>query len=267
MKTLRSTAADALLYLSVYVVIQFVVSAIMMLIFRDEQSSMRQLLLLIAISVGTMLIFGLSKWTPLRPDYLRERHWDALFWSLLMPIGLLFPLNALQDLLSLPTTDALSETSRMIVESQWSIVVVGFIVPIAEEMVFRGAILRQLLVCARAKGGDDKKRKRRLTMAAVALSALVFGLMHVNPAQIVNATIMGLLLGYVYVRTDSILPCVVLHCSNNIIICLIEYAMPGIDNMSMMQLAGSYGRLALYLFFSLCVFLPALLQFHRVSKR
>lgn len=267
MKAFKSTAFDSLLYLLVYVIIQYVVSAIFMLIFKDEQSSMRQLLTLSTASVATILVFWLSKWTPIHPHYLRERHWDALIWALIMPIGLLFPLNALQDVLAMSTSRAMEEAMRMLMESQWSIVIVGFVVPIAEEMVFRGAILRRLLKYADSRSGRDQKLKQRYSIGAVVVSALVFGLIHINPAQIVNATLMGLLLGYVYMRTDSILPCVVLHCANNVIICLIEYVLPGIDYMSMMQLAGSYTRLALYLFFSLCVFVPALVQFHKASQR
>lgn len=267
MKSIKTTVFDALLYLLTYAVIELVVSGVVMYFMKDSEQSLSLLISLAIVNAVVIAAFGLTKWTPLSANYLRERHWDAIAWAFLMPIGLLFPLNLIQDVLPFSLPDSLEEMSRMVTASQWSIVVIGFIAPIAEEMVFRGAILRCLLKHARtADEHDDKKRKRKVAIAVI-VSALIFGLVHIYPAQMVNATIMGLLLGYVYVRTDSILPCIVLHCANNIIICLIEYALPGIDYMTMHQLAGSYLRMALYLFFSLCVFVPALIQFHKASAR
>lgn len=264
---MKSAVLDSLLFLLTYMIIQFAASEISKLAMGEEMSAAQLTITLLCGSAATIAVFWLLKWTPIRPNYLRERHWGALFWAMLMPIGLLFPLSSLQDAMQIPVPDALREQSRLLVSAPWAVAVVGFVVPIAEEMVFRGAILRRLMEHARSKSGLDDTAKRRNTAIAVAVSALVFGLVHVYPAQVVNATLMGLLLGYLYARAGSILPCVVLHCANNVIICLIETAMPGIDDMSMSQLAGTGTRMALYIFFSLCVFLPALLQFHRLTKR
>jgi len=267
MKTIKSAALDSLLFLLIYMTIQFAAAELSKLIFGGELSALRLTVTLLAGSVATIIVFWLLKWTPIKPNYLRERHWGALFWAMLMPVGLIIPLSSLQDALQLPLPDALREQSRLLASAPWTVAVVGFVVPIAEEMVFRGAILRCLIESARSKSGLDAKARRRNKAIAVAVSALAFGLVHVYPAQVVNAFLMGLLLGYLYTRTGSILPCVVLHCANNVIICLIETAMPGIDDLTMRQLAGSDVRLALYIFFSLCVFLPALFQFHRLTEK
>ena len=59
----------------------------------------------------------------------------------------------------------------------WGYVALGMMVPIAEEIVFRGAILR---VLQNALG----ERKRWI---AIVISALIFGIIHFNLAQGLHA--------------------------------------------------------------------------------
>ena len=72
---------------------------------------------------------------------------------------------------------------------------------IVEEIMFRGIILTNL--APYGKG-----------MAIVA-SAFLFGLMHMNPSQFFYTTLMGITLGYIYVKTRSIWICMVIHFTNN----------------------------------------------------
>ena len=76
-------------------------------------------------------------------------------------------------------------------------VVPGF----CEEFFFRGAILTNCLPFGRSN--------------AILISALVFSLMHQNPAQIFYAFAAGIVLGILYERTHSIWPGTVLHLLNN----------------------------------------------------
>ncbi|MDQ2793340.1 MAG: CPBP family intramembrane metalloprotease [Bacteroidota bacterium] len=50
---------------------------------------------------------------------------------------------------------------------------------------------------------------------AIGQSALLFGLIHFNPAQSVRAALLGLLLGWLYYRTRSLGLCIGLHALNN----------------------------------------------------
>lgn len=72
---------------------------------------------------------------------------------------------------------------------------------IVEEIMFRGIILTNLAPYGRGM--------------AVVTSALLFGLMHMNPAQFFYTTIMGLALGYIYLKTKSIWLCIIIHFTNN----------------------------------------------------
>ena len=72
---------------------------------------------------------------------------------------------------------------------------------ILEEFVFRGLMLTNLTPYGRG--------------TAILGSALLFGLMHMNPQQFFYTTMMGIILGYVYVRTRSIWICIATHILNN----------------------------------------------------
>ncbi len=78
-----------------------------------------------------------------------------------------------------------------------------------EEMIFRGYILNTLRL-----HGDG---------LAVVLSAVLFALFHGNVLQIPFAFILGLVMGYLTVQTDSIWPAVLLHFSNNLMSVLLNF--------------------------------------------
>ncbi len=76
---------------------------------------------------------------------------------------------------------------------------------ICEEFAFRGFILSGL------------EREHR-TRSAILLSALMFGFLHVLLSlfqQLFNATLLGIVLGLLAVRSRSILPGIVFHFLNN----------------------------------------------------
>ena len=76
------------------------------------------------------------------------------------------------------------------------------IAPLTEEVIFRGLILRGLL-------------GRWKPWTAITVSAALFALMHFNPAQTPVALGLGLLLGWIYVRTRSLGLCMLGHAVNN----------------------------------------------------
>ncbi len=85
-----------------------------------------------------------------------------------------------------------------------------------EELVFRGYVLRAL-----RPYGD---------WFAVAVSALLFGLMHGNIAQIPFAMIVGIALGWLYIMTDNIWIPVAVHFINNGFSFLLQYCTIGMDD-------------------------------------
>jgi sodium transport system permease protein len=86
-----------------------------------------------------------------------------------------------------------------------SILVFAILPAVCEELAFRGFIL----------SGLEHKRRTR---SAIFLSALMFGFLHVLMSlfqQLFNATLLGVVLGLLAVRSRSLLPGIVFHCLNN----------------------------------------------------
>ena len=90
--------------------------------------------------------------------------------------------------------------------SEWALILIGAVViaSIAEELLFRGFLQLSL-----ERKGDATR--------AVLLSALAWTLVHQNPYWAVEIFIMGVFIGFLAWRTNSIIPPVIVHALNNFI--------------------------------------------------
>lgn len=86
---------------------------------------------------------------------------------------------------------------------------VSILAPICEEWLCRGLVLRGLL---NSRGRNGKTMK---PWAAIAVSALFFAVIHLNPWQAVPAFAIGCLMGYVYYKTGSLKLTMLMHFANN----------------------------------------------------
>ena len=66
---------------------------------------------------------------------------------------------------------------------------------------------------------------------------VVFGVLHGQPVQVINATVIGLVLGYVYLATDSLWSVMILHALNNAVAYLALAT--GHGNALLIDLVGS----------------------------
>ena len=90
-------------------------------------------------------------------------------------------------------------------------VLVSAVAPaICEEIVFRGVILNGL----RSKFKDG---------ICIVLSALMFALMHGSLQQLVYPFLFGIILAILYMRTGSIIACMLTHFTNNFFVLLFSY--------------------------------------------
>lgn len=83
-------------------------------------------------------------------------------------------------------------------------ILICILAPIWEELFFRGIVLRRLMMKWSAP-------------VSIVLSSILFGLFHFNVVQIVYAFIIGLLLGFIYLRTGNIIIAMVLHSVSNFV--------------------------------------------------
>ncbi len=90
-----------------------------------------------------------------------------------------------------------------------SFIAIAIVPALVEEFACRGIVLGLL-----RKYGDG---------FAIITSSIVFGVMHGNFDQIPFAVMVGLILGYIYVKTNSIWISVAVHCANNAISVIFTY--------------------------------------------
>ncbi|WP_302524669.1 CPBP family intramembrane glutamic endopeptidase [Phocaeicola barnesiae] len=109
--------------------------------------------------------------------------------------------NYLSELADLP--NSMQETFEMMMRHPLGIIAIVIMAPIVEELLFRGAIEGYLL------------RKWKHPAGAIVFSSLVFGLVHGNWVQAPFAFVIGLALGWMYYRTGSLLPGILMHFVNN----------------------------------------------------
>ena len=191
-----------------------------------------------------------------------SRPWLVLFWSSLAAIGSMVPSLLLQELMPV-WPDAIEEFVReaevqtiQMMGSYGGYVVVCLLAPVVEELVFRGAILRALL--------QGMSRH----WVAIVMSALLFALIHMNPAQMPHAFCLGLLLGWMYYRTRSIIPGIMVHWVNNTVAYALYNIVPNAADMRIVDLYnGDYFRVALSVGFSLLILVPAIFQLHQRMKK
>lgn len=203
----------------------------------------------VIFSLLTIIVFLWAGWTKVSPTWLRTRPWMVLIWSVIAALGLVVPSAWLQEHMpELP--NFVEQEFDMILKDRWGYLTIGLLAPLAEEIVFRGAALRSLLA------------SRLSPLAAIVISALLFAVAHLNPAQMPHAFLVGLLLGWMYWRTGSILPGMAYHWANNSAAYVLYAFYPNPDIKLIDIFKGSEQHVYMALGFSLLILLPALYQLH-----
>ena len=243
----------AIIYLVVFVGIQLVAGALIQLIYillkgQGAVVDATGLIITTALAdVTTLVLFLLLKWAEVSRHWVRTRPWTVLFWCVLAAFGAIIPSTYLQEMM--PELPNWAEREfELIMNNRFGYFVVGLMAPLVEELVFRGAILRALL------------RWKSNPWIGIVISAVMFSAIHMNPAQMPHAFLIGILLGWMYYRTDSIVPGVVYHWVNNTIAYVLFAFYPDPDMKLMDFFGGSQRTVLLAVAFSLCILVPSIYQ-------
>ena len=226
---------NAIIYTVVFAAIQmmasFGVQAVWTLIYgKDTPLGALGLIIIMAVfSVVTLVVFLWARWAEVSRHWVRTRPWFVLFWCVMAALGALIPSSWLQE--QMPELPNIAEQEfDLILKDRMGYLVVGLLAPLVEELVFRGAVLKALL------------RWKQ------------------------NAFLIGLLLGWMYYRTDSIVPGVVYHWVNNTVAYIMYNLYPNPD-LTLLDLFGSQRAVMMALGFSFCIILPALFQLNLRLKK
>jgi membrane protease YdiL (CAAX protease family) len=164
-------------------------------------------LLLFYVAAGS-LAFAIVHFTRKRKTGHTTYRFRIDSWKLVLPlivasIALLFGvIGPLISLIPMPPEVNENFSEMMGQPSLATFLALVIAAPILEELLFRGIMLDGLL-----------KRYRPLT--AILVSSIIFGLAHLNPWQFITAFVIGCFAGWVYFRTGSVGPCILIHATIN----------------------------------------------------
>ena len=142
------------------------------------------------------------------PKVTKKCHWSVWIWAILFMLGVSTISAFFIDLLSKIWTPAdggiEAVTEAIFSGSLWATVISTVIMaPLMEELMIRGLTLNKLL-----SGTTVKK--------SIIVSSIIFGIIHLNILQGLNAFVLGVVLALVYVKTRSLILCMLCHAANNL---------------------------------------------------
>jgi membrane protease YdiL (CAAX protease family) len=161
------------------------------------------------IPFGLILLVGFVRTKRKFNDVFKFNKVSPFLWvsTTIFIIGFIILSSELDNLVSyiLPMPEFFRNIFESLTAGQtfvFSIISVAVIPAFTEELLFRGLILDGLT-------RNYSKRK------AIVISALLFGLIHLNPWQFVTAFLIGLVSAWICIETNSILLSIFIHLFNN----------------------------------------------------
>ncbi len=265
----------AIIYFLLFIVLNLAISLGVeygLKLFSIQYGSMQVMKMLLCTGLNSALLVALFtglKWCPVSRDYVRSRPWGTLFWAVLLALGMIIPLAWIEELIpDAMKKDFVGELLSQSLSSPEGYFVICMLAPLAEEVVFRGAVITALVEWGKKKFASSDiaaANMYKIEWVAIVVGAMLFAIVHMNPAQIPHALIVGVLLGWIYVRTGSLVPCFIIHWINNSAAYVMVKLFPSLpmdaglldyfhgNQMAMYQAVGS----------SLLIALPALYQLHK----
>ena len=135
----------------------------------------------------------------------------APIWKYLAEIVLALSLSmGLNNLILIANLSSVSDGYQETMDALYSaplfvqIISLAVLVPISEELVFRGLLFKRL-------------REQGAFMQAALYSSIVFGLLHMNMVQMIYGFILGMMLAYVYEKYGSVKAPIVAHMAMNLL--------------------------------------------------
>lgn len=171
--------------------------------------------------------------------YLKIPRKRDIVLSILTFIPLIFLINGIGELIYTPKFIQNAFTGMT---SNWLCLFCGVIIsPIAEEFCFRGGVLASLY---------SSPKYRRY---ALVISSFGYGLLNLTPAQVLVGFMFGMFLGWVFLRTQSLLVPIICHIVNNIIATIVSFVFGA--ETKMIELFPNH------ITYYLCLFISAVIAF------
>lgn len=151
------------------------------------------------VTVGIIAMLKMIEWREVLN--IQAIRWKTGWLAVIAALLGIYSLNIAAEMLALP--DLMENTFINMASTPLGWLTIGIAGPIVEEFVFRESVLGYML------------RHQVKPWTAIILSAFIFGIIHLNPAQIPFAIGIGLVLGVIYYKTGNIVLTSIIHIVNN----------------------------------------------------
>lgn len=177
--------------------------------FQEEAEQLAQGAgILLAELVYLLPVFLIFVWRHIQFKYLGFGKFDSRTMGLgcgllVLAYGIVMVHNVVLIRLGVDTQgQAIMEMFNELESPVWLILVAVVIAPLVEEIFFRGFLFQGF-------------RQRYGWVAALLLSSFVFAVAHLDPVSFIPTFVLGVVMAYVYHRSNSIWPGIILHFLNN----------------------------------------------------
>jgi len=191
---------------------------LILVLFKIENEAMVNGVALIIINLvtfGLVILIGFRKTHKKFNDVFMCNNVPLNLWiaTIIFMFGFVILSSQLDLLLGyvLPMPEFLEDAFDSILTNEYmtlSIILIGIMPAFLEEMLFRGVIL---------SGFKENYSWKK----AILISALLFGIVHLNPWQFVTAFILGTISAWICLHAKSILPSIYMHLFNNMLALLV----------------------------------------------
>jgi membrane protease YdiL (CAAX protease family) len=216
--TIKNSILLCLLFLGIQLVLGLL-TGVFRILFSLSDGSLAMSILTILIGIipfGTVLLIGFKKTKRKFNEVFKFNRVSAFLWiaTIVFTTGFVVVISEIDNLLNyiLPMPEWFRSMFDTLMAGQIfiiSIIIIGIIPAFTEELFFRGLILDGLK-------NNYSKRK------AILISALLFGIVHLNPWQFVGGFIIGIISAWICIETNSILLSIYIHFFNNALYTITE---------------------------------------------
>lgn len=203
------TWSDILAILGTYIAVSVVMNIVHTLLIKFGVSVPNCItaciyVLTFGITIGYALIvkrLRVGKGVKLLHFGLRKTDPALILWGVVTVMATTLTIEPLLELFPSQWIERLAELMR---QGGWMIFTTVVAAPILEEILFRGIIQESLT----RKYGPWR---------GILVASAIFGIIHIIPHQVINAFFVGTVLGFIYYRTQSLIPVILIHAINNAI--------------------------------------------------
>lgn len=199
------TWLDILAMVGMFLLSQLLIGLVVALAFRGQESGLNTFFSYVGAFVVT-IAFALVL-TKRRAGTTRNiMHFSfkgfnpaMILWGLILMLATNVVIEPLVNLFPSEWYDMIKEH---ITTGGWATVTAVVMAPICEEIFFRGII-------------QDSLVRKRGPWAGILIASAIFGIIHGIPQQVVAGFCLGIIIGFVYYKTQSLLSVIILHAINN----------------------------------------------------